>query len=91
MHYQWWSIDVKKKKMILWKLSCIWMKIWNDIACNLNWIEIQFNTYLIEFELSNGMQIDAQGAKIWMWIWCWEKKTHIWKKHIPIPLHFEIG
>ncbi len=39
------------------------MKIWNDIACNLNRIEIQFNTYLIEFELRNGMQIDAQGTK----------------------------
>ncbi len=65
----------KKFEFILWKLSCIWMKTLNDIACNLNWIEIQFNTYLIEFELRNGMQIDAQGTKIWLWIWCWEKKT----------------
>ncbi len=26
------------------------MKILNDIAYNLNWISIQFNTYLIEFK-----------------------------------------
>jgi hypothetical protein len=31
------------KKMILWKLNSIWMEILNDIACNLNWIEIQWD------------------------------------------------
>jgi hypothetical protein len=32
----------EKTKLILWKLSSIWMKILNDIACNLNLILIQF-------------------------------------------------
>jgi hypothetical protein len=32
----------EKNELILWKLSSIWMKILNDIACNLNLILIQF-------------------------------------------------
>jgi hypothetical protein len=35
------SID-EKNELIFWKLSSIWMKILNDIACNLNLILIQF-------------------------------------------------
>ncbi len=66
------------------------MKILNDIACNLNWIEIWFNAYLIEFELRNEMQIDAQGTKNLIVNMMLGKKTHIWKKLIPITLHFEI-
>jgi hypothetical protein len=38
-NYQWWSIN--GKKLILWKLNHNWMKILNDIACNLNWIELK--------------------------------------------------
>jgi hypothetical protein len=35
------------------KLSSIWMKIFNDIACILIWIQIQVKT--------NGMQIGEKG------------------------------
>jgi hypothetical protein len=41
------SID-EKNELILWKLSSIWMKILNDIAFNLNWIEFRF--YSIGFK-----------------------------------------
>jgi hypothetical protein len=40
-HYQWqrkwWKIYMS---LLLWKSTSIWMKIWNDIACNLNSIQI---------------------------------------------------
>ncbi len=51
------------------------MKILNDIACNLNWIEIQFNTYLIEFKFKKWDANWCTGTKIWLWIWCWGKKN----------------
>ncbi len=39
------------KEFILWKLNFIRLKIMKEIACNLNWIEIQFNW--IEFKFTN--------------------------------------
>ncbi len=39
MHYQW-QRNGEKYEFTLWKSSSIWMKIWNDIACNLNSIQI---------------------------------------------------
>jgi hypothetical protein len=45
-----WSID-EKNELILWKVSFSWIKILNDMACNLNWIQIpKFNlNILIQF------------------------------------------
>jgi hypothetical protein len=48
-----------KDELILWKLSFIWVKILNDIACNLNWIE---------FEKINWTQLNAQKMYEWNWI-----------------------
>jgi hypothetical protein len=42
-----------KDELILWKLSFIWMKYLNNIACNLNWIQIPLKR--------NKIQISAQG------------------------------
>ncbi len=36
------SINWWKNELILWKINSIWMKILNDVACTLNWIEIPF-------------------------------------------------
>jgi hypothetical protein len=38
-----WSID-ERNELILWKVSFSWIKILNDMACNLNsiWIEFKF-------------------------------------------------
>jgi len=44
-HYQSQSINVGKNVLIMWKLNSIWMKILNDIACNLNWIYIEFKLH----------------------------------------------
>jgi hypothetical protein len=33
--------QLMQKNLILWKLNYIWMKILNDIACHLSWIEFQ--------------------------------------------------
>jgi hypothetical protein len=45
-----WAID-EKNELILWKVSFSWIKILNDMACNLNWIQIpKFNlNILIQF------------------------------------------
>ncbi len=43
------------------KLSSIWMKILNDIPCNLTWIQFKFNSIknLIDFNLnSNGFRFN---------------------------------
>jgi hypothetical protein len=65
-HYQRWSIDTKKE-LIWWKLSSIWMKILNDIECN------------VQIELKrNRMQIGAKVLKIYSWQWCWKNKTLKW-------------
>jgi hypothetical protein len=53
-HYQWQRND-GKTEFILWILSYIWMKILNDITCNLNWIQIQLK--------GNKIQIGAQGIE----------------------------
>jgi hypothetical protein len=36
-----------KIELILWKLSYIQMKISNDIAYNLNWVEFELNSNYI--------------------------------------------
>jgi hypothetical protein len=41
--FTWW------KKWILWKLCCIQIKLLNDIACSLIWIETQFNSIQFKF------------------------------------------
>jgi len=43
-HYQWGSIDqfVEKFELISWKLNFIQMKLINNIARNLNWIEFKY-------------------------------------------------
>ncbi len=47
-----WSIDVKDE-LILWKLSSIWMKRFDEIACILNWIELNLNMLIgIWFDLN---------------------------------------
>jgi hypothetical protein len=40
---------LKKNEMIMWKLSSIWMEIWNDISCNLN----QFHSIEYKFKYIN--------------------------------------
>jgi hypothetical protein len=44
-----------KNDMILSKLSSIWMKMLNDIACNLNWIG--FNSGLVGWTLNNWIRM----------------------------------
>jgi len=39
----WW-----KNELILWKSNSIEMKIFNDLVCNLNWIEFKFNSIPIK-------------------------------------------
>jgi hypothetical protein len=82
----WW-----KKWIDFVKINSIWMKILNDIACNLNWIHFEFNLiqilkfksntlYPIQIQLRrNGMQIGAKILKICSWLWCFVliKKTQI--------------
>ncbi len=52
--YQQWCKD----ELILWKSSSIWMKILNNIACNLNWIQIPLKI--------NKIQIGAHVLKIYL-------------------------
>jgi hypothetical protein len=68
-HYQWQWND-GNTELILWKLSYIWMKILNDITCNLNWIQIQLK--------GNRIQIGAQGIENMLipYIIHDSKKTH---------------
>jgi hypothetical protein len=63
-----WLID-EKNELILWKLSSIWMKILNDITCNFNWIEsnydlirLKFNSIQIQLK-RNDMQIGEECSK----------------------------
>jgi len=49
LHYKWeWNDE--KNVLILWKLISIWMKILNDIACNLNGIQIPLNWIVFTFD-----------------------------------------
>jgi hypothetical protein len=61
------------------KLSSIWMKIFNDIACIFNWIQIQVKT--------NGMQIGEKGITNIFMNMMLEKenftKSHIRKETFP--------
>jgi hypothetical protein len=41
-----------KSELILGKLSSIWMKILNDIGCDMTWIEMRFNSNSIEFRFN---------------------------------------
>jgi hypothetical protein len=50
--YLWQSTD-EKLELILGKWSSIWMNILNDIAWNLNWIELKFRFNGIEFKFLN--------------------------------------
>jgi hypothetical protein len=59
-NYQWWSIN--EKKLILWKLSYIWMKILNDIACNLNWVE--FKIFNLNLNKLKGIWLKRIGMQI---------------------------
>jgi hypothetical protein len=54
----WWSSDQFEEKNDLWKLSSIWIKILNEIAWLLNWIEFN-NNINIQLKIS-GMQIGGK-------------------------------
>jgi hypothetical protein len=44
MHYEWWSTNQLMQKEFFLEIKLhVWMKIFNDIACNLNWFEIEFD------------------------------------------------
>ncbi len=66
--------DWLKNKFILWKLSFIWMKILNDIACNWNWIEFKYiewnlNSIWIQFNnFSNSIE-EKWDANWWRRYW----------------------
>ncbi len=66
MNYQWQSIDGKMDWF--YEKKIIWMEILNDIACNLNWIQIsKLNSYIlnhIQIQLKRyGMQIGVKGIE----------------------------
>jgi hypothetical protein len=48
MYYQWWLID-ENNELEMWKLGSIQMKIFDDIAYNLNWIEKNSNSNELKF------------------------------------------
>jgi hypothetical protein len=56
-------ITYEKRESIVWKLSSIQMKILNDIACNLNWIELKFKNWIKIRLKRNEMQVD--GERVW--------------------------
>ncbi len=59
-----WSID-EKNILILWKLSSIWMKILNDTACTLIWLElkfIQFNSIQFKYIDWNLNEIESNSS-----------------------------
>jgi hypothetical protein len=79
---------MKKKRLFVWKLSFIWMKILNNIACNLNWksnsqIEFKYiewnSIFLIELKWVQIQlrQINSNSIE-WKWDinWC----TRYWKR-----------
>jgi hypothetical protein len=54
--YYWWQSIDGKNELILWKLSYIWMKILNDIACNDNWVKnkiLKVNSNSTKFKFLN--------------------------------------
>jgi len=50
--------EMMEKNLILWKLSFIWMKTLNEIACNLNRIWMQFNFNLIGLKFPNWIELN---------------------------------
>jgi hypothetical protein len=74
-HYQWiWNYE--KNGLILWKLISIWLKILNNIACNLNWIELGFNWTKLKF--LNSIQIQLKKNKMQIGALWKIMKWHMW-------------
>ncbi len=61
-YQQWW-----KNELLLWKLSFIWMKILNNIACNLNWIQILLKKNKIQNWCTRYWKSTCHFHHSWLW------------------------